>query len=569
MVDLTKRGAIGLAALLAAATVLLAVVAVRHLREEPPPPPPPVHLVLPMPPSSEAGTHDEPLDAAISPDEREIVFVASTSGVPRLWRQSIDRNDPELIEGTEGARLPAWKATGQVVSFFANGRLKQVSLADGQIGDLAGAPAPAGATWLPDGSLLFSPDGRGPIRRLLGGRLTDATVLAPGDRAHVLPIATGEGNEFVYVAIGESGRRVARLKTAGGEHELVESSHAQLIRDYLLYLRDGVLFGQRFDRASLTLAGDRRRHAAVGVADSGRGMFVASPRLLLTARGGRRPRTPTWFDAEGRPIGPLTDADDYWQVRLSPDDRYAALTVTDRLLGTLDVVIVPTTGAAVPRKLSLALAGDLDPVWSPDSTRVLFRSLQDVRPRLFVRRVEPFDAPAESFRASELEGVVPTDWRTSGGIVLQVTGRTTGADLWALDPDQGARRLLATGGFNETDGRWSPDGRGVAYVSDESGRPDIYVEVDGTRTRVSSAGGSRPRWARDGSLLFLRGAAIMRTDRVGAHFAPPRPVVDLPGVRDFDTARRSDRFLALVPAPATEPARIEVVVNWKPGGEGR
>ena len=173
-----------------AATALLIVAialawpAVRHLRERPPAPPPSVRLSFAPPPGAELGSGDEALDAAISPDERAIVFVATTDGTPRLWRRLIDSDRAEPLAGTDGAHFPAWKPTGGVVAFFSEQKLKQLSLTDNAVRDLAEAPAPSGASWLADGSLLFAPDSRGSIRRLSRGTVSEATKLQSSDRAH-------------------------------------------------------------------------------------------------------------------------------------------------------------------------------------------------------------------------------------------------------------------------------------------------------------------------------------------------------------------------------------------------
>jgi len=127
-----------------------------------------------------------------------------------------------------------------------------------------------------------------------------------------------------------------------------------------------------------------------------------------------------------------------------------------------------------------------------------------------------------------------------------------------------------TSRFNESDGRWSPDGRALAYVSDEFGQPDVFVQVwpTGGRVRVSSAGGSHPRWTRDGrTLFFLRGAEIVRVALTldPLSVSAPTSVVTVPGVRDFDAAHRSDRLLAILPAQTATSTEIRALVDWQSG----
>jgi eukaryotic-like serine/threonine-protein kinase len=237
------------------------------------------------------------------------------------------------------------------------------------------------------------------------------------------------------------------------------------------------------------------------------------------------------------------------------------------LLRTLDVMIVPLARTGPREPLTLALAADSDPVWSPDGDRVLFRSLQDGTANLYARRVHDRNAKDEYVMKSELDET-PTDWRSST-VLFTAPLRSGGLDVWQFNPATREIAGIATTGFNESDGRLSPDGRWVAYVSDESGRPDIYAEPypEGDRVRVSFGGGAKPRWSRDGrAIYFLRDGQIMRAEWQA--FSPPtlspaEPIVSAPGVRDFDVAHRSDRLLLLVPAASRTTATFTAIVDWR------
>ena len=545
------------------AVIGLAIPVVRHLRELPPPPPPTLTLTFGVPPGTELGSGDEPLDAAISPDERNVVFVATRAGTTSLWRRALDSERAEALAGTEGAQLPAWNRAGDTVLFFAGGRLRQLALADGRISDITDAPSPTGAVSLPDGSILFAPQSAGGIQRLHAGHITDATTLHSGDRAHVFPFATGTGNDFVYTAVADNGRRMVRLVRDGEERDLsVTSGHGQIAGGYLLVVRDDMLIAQSVERSE-TLGRSIPLITGVGTTATGRNLFVASPRIVLSAASSTRARRLAWFDLSGTQTGTLGEAADLWQVRLSPDDRFAAVTLVAPLLRTLDITVVPLASNTPTQPLTLALAADSNPVWSPDGRRVAFRSLQTGRPTLFMKRAHDKDAEDETV----VEDATPTDWR--GSEIVAYTGEgSSGADIVAIDAMSHARATVVKSGFNDMDGRWSPDGAWIAYVSDESGRRDIYANRrDGSRVRVSFGGGAQPRWSRDGrSILFLRDSTIMRatlTNGSPASFAAAVPVLDAPGIRDFDVAHQRDALLAIVPVGPSSSVPISVMVDWR------
>jgi Tol biopolymer transport system component len=576
---------------------------IRHFREVQPPAPPPSRFAFVAPPDAQLGAGDDVLDAAISPDGGEIVFVATSSGTAQLWHRRLDTDRAERVPGTAGAAMPAWKRTGRVIAFFADGKLKQIALANGAVRELAGAPRPAGVAWLPDGSLLFVPDARGPVKRLrssgptnadgpsnasgptrVGPDQTDATVLKAGDRGHAFP-SSGADGRFVYTAMLDSGRRLVRLAVDGGDRDLaMTSADAQLVDDQVVFLRDNTLVTQPLDRDTMSLAGRARPLAFdVGTSSAGRGFFAASPRVVVWANAGSTARDLTWFDlsseARGakedrRNGGTIGEPADYWQVRLSPDDRDAALTMLDPLLRTLDIFVMPLSGAAVPQKLTRALAADSDPVWSPRGDRVLFRSLQGGRPDLFSRPVRAVASKDELMLRSDLDET-PTDWSARG--ILFHAPINGALDILSLDPVRGTQTPITRSGFNEFDARWSPDGRSIAYASDESGQPDIYVEptpvnqspvpqtMSGLRTRVTFAGGTHPQWSRDGrSLFFLRDGRLMRADVVGGKFSTPRVAFQAGNVRDYSLAHNSDRVLVIVPAPRSETPVAGAILNWMP-----
>jgi Tol biopolymer transport system component len=544
---------------------LLAWPLVQRYREPPPPPPPVVRVPFVAPAGAELGAGDDPLDAAISPAGDVIAFVATASGVSQLWQRRVDAEQASALAGTDGARHPAWSPDGRALAFVAGGRLKELTLASGAVREIADAREPGGVAWLEDGALVFAAPAAATLTVIRDGRQTSATTLQAGDTAHVWPVPAPDG--FVYIAVRGDGRRVMRFVRDDAPSDLgTTDGHAVVAGSIVLHVRGGALLAQRLDTDGGALTG--RATALVtpaGTAD-GRALVAASARLLLVSPPATRARELVWLDANGTRGDAASDHGDYWQVRLAPGDAAAAVTLLEPQLRTLDVYTVPLQPGRVTMGVSLALAADTDPVWRPDGGALLFRSLQGGAPGLYTRATGRQGVPIEPLANIEA-AAVPSDWRAEG-VLFHTASPRGDTDLFVLERGASTSRAAVTSRFNESDGRWSADGRLLAYVSDEFGQPDVFVQPwpQGGRVRVSSAGGSRPRWGRDGrSLYFLRGAEIVRTvltlEPLSA--SAPAAVAAAPGLRDFDTAHRSDRLLAILPATARTAPEIRALVDWQ------
>ncbi len=389
---------------------------------------------------------------------------------------------------------------------------------------------------------------------------------------HGHPCAAGP-DALLYVAVRDNGQRVVRYRAGGQTRDLgTTSGHAVLVGGFLLSVRGDSLLAQRFDRESGRLTGRAAPLASnVGTNAAGRGSMAASPSIVLTSAAAAVAHRLTWFDARGAATGSVGEPGEYQQVRLSPDDRFVAVTERDPQLRALDISVVPVDRAGHPAKLSRSLAADTDPVWSPDGRRVVFRSLSGGLGDLFIRTAHVLEAPVEPLLQSP-PAKTPVDW-TAGGVIFTTWSPETRLDVWNLDPRTRQPQPLLQSGFNETDARWSPDGQWLAYVSDEPGRPDVFVRraPHGAITRVSRAGGTRPRWSGDGrALYFLRGGQIMRSARQDGSeppFATPAAVVTTPGLVDFDAAHRGGRLLGIVAADGGTRPDARVILDWQTPAE--
>ena len=544
---------------------LLAWPLVQRYREPPPPPPLVVRVPFTAPAGSELGAGDDALDAAISPAGDVIAFVATSNGTAQLWQRRVDAEQASVLAGTEGARHPAWSPDGQRLAFVAGRRLKQLTLASGAIQEIGDAADDSGVAWLDDGALVVGTAAAPTLTLHRDGRQTAATALTPGDKAHIWPSPCPGG--FVYIAVRTDGRRVIRRSVNGTTLDLgTTDSDARVVGPVLLHVRGGALLAQRLDDGGAPIGRATALVTTAGTVD-GRALVAASSRLLLVSPPATRARELVWINADGSRGAAASDHGDYWQVRVAPDDRAAAVTLLEPQLRTLDVYTVPLQPGSVTMGVTLALAADSDPVWSPDGASVLFRSLQGGSPRLYSRLAGRQGAPIDPVPATE-RSTVPSDWRSGAGVLTQSATARGDTDLFVLDPATGISRAFVASRFNESDGRWSPDGRSLVYVSDEFGQPDVFVQPwpRGGRVRVSSAGGSRPRWGRDGrSLFFVRGAELVRVTLTldPLSVSAPATVAPARGLRDFDTAHRSDRLLAILPVQTAPRTEIRALVDWQ------
>jgi hypothetical protein len=552
-------------AALVVVTALLAWPLVQRYREQPPPPPPTFRLTFDPPPGVDLGAAQDGLDAAISPDEQELAFVATRDGRTALWRQRVDTGRAEPVPGTEGARAPVWSADGRTLAWIAGGRLKSAARDRGTSRDLGAAQDTRGLAALDDGALIFAASPDGALTRLHDGKTSAATVLQPGDRSHAWPARAPNG--FVYVAVRDDGRRIMRLAASGATRDLGPTdAHAIVAGTWLLHVRGEALLAQRLADDGALAGRATAIVTGVGTAN-GRALVAASSRLLLAAAAPPQARHLSWIEADGTAT-PAADVGDYWQVRLSPDERTAAVTQLEPQLRTLDIYLLPLVPGAVASGLTLAMAADTDPVWASGSL-VYFRSLQGGRPQLQKRDARRAGAPIDTV-AAPAGNYLPTDVAPGGRMfLLQSASERGDTDLVLFDETGSAIRPVAASGFNESDGRWSPGGAWLAYVSDDFGQPDVFVQPwpSGQRVRVTSAGGSKPRWGADGrTLYFARDDEILRVAlQPGAQLsvsAPTRAAL-VRGLRDFDVSRRSTRLLVIGAADSSPAPQVRALVDWQ------
>jgi len=576
--------------------VALAIPALRYLRETPPPEMR-VDIVTPA--------TDDPTSFALSPDGRQIVFVASGDGASRLWLRSLATTTAQPLAGTEGARFPFWAPDGRGIGFFAGNTLKRLDLGGGAPQTLAPVIAGLGGTWNAEGVIVFAPSTATPLMRVsaTGGAAAAVTTIGPQQTAHVLPHFLPAGRRLMFYVRGApdtggiylgalDGIAPTRLTPAdsAGVYLPAGPGPAEAFREggWLLWVRAGTLVAQRLDLAQAALTGEPVT-LADGVAVDGSfrsAVSVAATGLVAYRTGTASQRHLTWVDRSGTARGTVGDPDGTLsQPRVSPDGRRVAVSRT--VQGNEDLWLLD--GVRM-RRFTFDAAVDMAPLWSPDGTRIVFRSSRSGAGDLYQTLTS--GAGAEERLVASDQSKVPTGWSADGRFLLYFsTDPQTSTDLWVV-PMAGDRRpsVVLKTPFREIWGAFSPDGRWVAYESIESGRNDIYVRpfvppgaagtaagAAGGQWQVSTAGGIHPVWRPDGKELYYvdpAGAMMAAPITVtGSTLEPGAPVVLFPtriyggGVdtalgRQYDVAP-DGRFLINTELDSAD-APITLLQNWNP-----
>ncbi len=524
------------------------------------------------------------LDAVISPNGRHIAYVTG-EGQGRLWVQDLDREEPREIEGTEGTQRPFWSPCSDFIGFSVGDELKKVSAAGGPVIALSQRPSGnfVGGTWSPDGaSIVFSVA----LRRLYqvpaqGG--SPQSLADPQDpenpRRFWFPHFLGleDGRRILMFAVRQrnESRIVARDLISGEETVLGNGSLAVYSPSgHVLYQASrstAGIWALPFSAETLTASGE-----AFLVAERGKSSSVSSNGTLVyldsAAEGGWQL---VWRDRSGRKLGKIgMPQESISMPALSPDESQVAVVGLEN--GNQDIWIHHLARAG---KTRLTFDGDADvrPTWSPLGERLAFSSLRQRDWDIFIRRADGVGG-VTPLVANSLVGLV-TDWSADEFVLFRRDDPKTGPDLWYLQRnDSGSSEagpFLQTP-FAERAGKLSPDGRYIAYISDESGSHEVYVEefpVRGGKSQVSTAGGVQARWSRDGEELFYveDGSliAVSVTTKPNFSIGARRRLFQSAGLRltpshlpNYDVSSDGQRFVIPERVESETPTVIRVVQNW-------
>jgi Tol biopolymer transport system component len=529
--------------------------------------------------------------ATLSPDGRMLAFSAQgADGIQALYVRPLDASTPRLLAGTTGAGMPFWSPDSRNIGFYADGQLKRIAAAGGPAMTLCDVGVIArGGTWNKDGVIVFAPGPNDPLQRINegGGKPTPVTTLdtAHGESSHRWPVFLPDGKHFLFFvrlgALGTSnennGIQVGSLDGSPHKVLLRAQTNAAYASGYLLYLRDTTLMAQPFDPDRLAFSGE-----AVPIVEeiqtepaSGVGVFTASGTVLAYQTGTEVPGGHLfWRDRAGKQTGVLGDPATYMDVSLSRDRQKLAVSVLDPKVGPPDLWIYDLA-RGLRSRFTFDPGADRWPVWSPDGTRIAFSSNRRGRFNLYMRSYAG-SGVEEPILESDRDKVL-CDWSPDGRHLLFETRSdpNTRSDVWALplDGDRKPFPVLQTA-FRELEAVFSPDGRWIAYNSDESGRSEIYVTPfpgPGRKWQVSPSGGLLPRWSRTGKEIFFIGPGerinVAEVTTQGDTFEVGRtqPLFDVRGQRPgnvYDVTPDGQRFLVNTASDQLNAGSVTLVVNW-------
>ena len=536
---------------------------------------------------------------AISPDGRHLVFAgAGADGIARLWIRSMDAQAAQPMSGSEVGGPTAslfWSPDSRFIAFEAAGQLKKIDVRGGAPQKVCDLPTLAvGGAWNRDDVIIVGTPNRGLMRcPASGGPASVVTQPDPsqGGSAHVLPSFLPDGRHLLYLSVSRSAPEMTGVYVRALDAKPEEpTSHRILTTGFgatyvpdvapgigrLLFVRDATLFAQPFDAGRLQLSGDAVRVAEPVGSFLDWAFFSASTNGVLVFRGPDEDRQLTWFDRGGKILGPASEPGRYSGLTLGPSEtRAVVVKQADQATADQDLWVMELSQSRSSR-LTFDSRLEESPVWSHDGRRVFFTGTGTAG-SLFEQSLSGTD-PAQLLLQNE-EHKVPTSASSDGRFLLysSVSQGPTRFDLWVL-PLKGDRKPFPflRREHNQEQGQFSPDGRWVAYVSDESGRDEVLVRPftagaagADQSSAVSKGGGTAPRWRGDGKELFYLAAngtitsVAFATDR-GVVIGAPRALFQVPGV---DTAwavtRDGERFLLAVPAGHATPSPFSVVFNWQ------
>ncbi len=465
---------------------------------------------------------------ALSPDGRRMALVAAGDPQTSLAVRDLATGETKRLAGTDGATFPFWSPDSRWLAFFAEGRLRKTEAAGGPVQTVCEAHAGRGGTWGSDGTIVFAPDITGPLVKVPagGGTPTATTTTTAPDVTHRNPWFLPDGRHFLFTtrqsATAPFGAIVVGSLDGGEPRALLErGSNPQYADGFLLTVVDGNLVAQRFDAGRRTLEGQ-----AAPIAD---GVEFYNPRdlgqysvsdagLLVYRRVRHRPTQLVWVDRAGKELATVGEPSYYGALQLGADGRTLAAVRSDAAGGNADVWILDLQRTQLTRATFTSAPSDLSFALSPDGARLAVSASSVGGWAGSTVWIQPLSGSGSRQSLLEKISFYVTSWSPDGAFLVGNTQEAgTGFDLaYVAVADPSNVVHITTSRFDERGAALSPNGRWIAYQSNETGRAEVFVSDFPTAARkwqVSRTGGRFPTWRNDGHELYF-------VDRKGASAVP-------------------------------------------------
>jgi eukaryotic-like serine/threonine-protein kinase len=578
-------------AVAAAATLGLLLVlpfAVKYLRQAPPVEAVTGRFIIPVP---EKTTRLR--SAEISPDGRTLVFAAAVGNQNHLWARPLNSLTAQMLPGTEGVtNAHFWSPDSRSIGFpDRDGKLKRVELAGGAPQTICALTDPERGvptgTWNQDGVILFSDNGRVYRVPATGGERVLVLGSDPSNQEALYrnPSFLPDGRHFLFTRVPREGaaeihlaaldrQETTRLLAADSQVRYAASATGN---GYLLFVRAGSLLAQPFDADSLQLTGESFIVTdRLTVSNTNRAMFSVSGNgtLVFDMTDDFNNQRLTWVDRTGKLLATVGTPGGIEAPRLSPDGKQVATVRIDPQTRTGDIYVTDLA-RGVSSRLTLDPGDERYPLWSPDGSHIAWQTNREGAVRIY-RKLASGIGPEELLFKSDAP-IIQGSWSPDGRyLICNRLDPKTKNDIWvvSLAGDRKPFMFLQTP-FEERQGRLSPDGRWLAYESNDQGRYEISVQpfpASGSKWPISTNGGSHPRWRGDGKELYFISpdSKLMAVEiKPGNSFEAGKPTTlfDLNAlqavVSRYDPSADGQRFLFVTQGQETSQLHYTVVVNWE------
>jgi len=568
----------------AASGLLAAITGIAGWMLKPTPRPQVSRTVITLPPGQRLAELEEPA-LALSRDGTQLAYVAVQGDTQQIYLRSMDNPQARALPGTTGGTNPFFSPDGQWLGFFAGQKLKKVSVSGEAVFTLGDAAKPHGATWSSQGTIAFSSMQVAPLQQMpeAGGTATALTHFEKGEVSHRGPEFLPGGKAVLFSATrGSYNWNNAQVAV----HSLETGERRNLVKEaafpryspsgHLLFAQAGNLLAVPFDVTRLAVTGTAipvvegvmqsrtSGTAQYSISESGSLAYIAGGVLADQRR-------LVWVDRKGKEQAVDAPVRAYLFPRISPDGKLVASTIADE---TTQVWLYDLARETLTR-LTFEGNQNYNAVWSPDGKMIAFQSRKESSTEIYQQKVDG-SGGAERLTTNEMP-FVPMSWSPDGKTLAFIeVNPESGFDLWVMPLQDRKPKLFLRTPFNESVARFSPDGHWLAYMSNESGRNEIYMQPypgPGAKLQISIDGGTEPTWNPSGREMFFRdGNKMIAVDvTLQPTLVAGKPHVLFEGqflsspatTPNYDVSRDGQRFIMVKAAGAAEaPNQINVVFNW-------